>query len=435
MKSLAFVLLVLVVSMVFTNIPSTVFADSQLDSLLRIANQARDNIKIRLSQLATVPDEINNLYKQGSSETDLLAQSIKQEDVTSVKQHFLAAMRLFKEASDKIPSSAPTIAADTTSVTDSLQLKITITRMEKDAEKLKDIASKNNVEIDFSEFNRLIQNARENLDAGKIDEVNKTLVITKQFLIDAHNFLSTTAKQRTQDRVKDFVTKQIELLDKLIAQAKENGLPQNIVDTLEATKSRLQKISDANEITLEVKGISSIKEKIDTSNVNRINAKIKQLEIKIFQLENNIQDNDSRITLTKIKDMFVELKQLVSNGKLDESIQKIKTIEDALNNLNTTSDITQGSSETNTPTNTAKVNAESDSKLERIKTKIQSLEEQANSLSEKMQGNDAAMKRLKRVFSLIEDAKSQLDSSPEKAIRTLNEVDKILRILQKASQD
>lgn len=45
------------------------------------------------------------------------------------------------------------------------------------------------------------------------------------------------------------------------------------------------------------------------------------------------------------------------------------------------------------------------------------------------------MKRLKRVFSLIEDAKSQLDSSPEKAMRTLNEVEKILRIIQKASQD
>lgn len=435
MKSLAFVLLVLVVSMVFTNTPSTVFADSQLDSLLRIANQARDNIKIRLSQLATVPDEINKLYQQGSSETDLLAQSIKQEDVTSAKQHFLTAMRLFKDASDKIPSSAPTIAADTRSVTDSSRLKIAITRLEKDAEKLKDIASKNNVEIDFSEFNRLIQTAKENLDAGKIDEVNKTLGIAKQFIIDTYNSLSTTAKQRTQDRVKDFATKQIELLDKLIIQAKENGLPQNIVDTLEAAKSRLQKISDANEITLEAKGINSIKEKIDASNVNRISTKIKQLEMRIAQLENDIQNNDSRATLTKIKDIFVELKQLVSDGKLDESIQKIKTIEDALNNLNTTSDTTQRSSEANAPTNTAKVNAESDSKLEKIKTKIQSLEEQANALSEKMQGNDAAMKRLKRVFSLIEDAKSQLDSSPEKAMHTLIEVDKILRIIQKASQD
>jgi hypothetical protein len=289
------------------------------------------------------------------------------------------------------------------------------------------------VEIDFSEFDRLIQISRENLDAGKIDEVNKTLGIAKQFIIDAHNFLSTAAKQRTQDRVKDFATKQIELIDKLIIQAKENGLPQNIVDTLEAAKSRLQKILDATQITLEVKGINTIKGKIDASTVNRINTKIKQFEMKISQLENDTQSNDTRTTLAKIKDMFVELKQLASDGKLDESIQKIKAIEDALNNLNATSDTTQGSSEANAPTNTAKVNAESDSKLEKIKTKIQSLEEQANSLSEKMQGNDAAMKRLKRVFSLIEDAKSQLDSSPEKAMRTLIEVDKILRILQKAS--
>lgn len=434
MKSLAFVLLVLVVSMVFTNIPSTVFADSQLDSLLRIANQARDNIKIRLSQLTTIPDEINNLYKQGSSETDLLAQSIKQEDVTSAKQHFLIAMKLFKDASDKIPSST-SIAANTRTITDSSQLKIVITRMEKDAENIKNIANKNNVEIDFSEFDRLIQNAKENLDTGKIDEVNKALVAAKQILIDAHNFLSTAAKQKTQDRVKDFVTKQIEMLDKLIIQAKENGFPQNIVDTLEATKSRLQKISNANEITLEVKGISSIKEKIDTSNANRINAKIKQLEMKIAQLENDIQDNESRTTLAEIKNTFTELKQLVSDNKLDESLQKIKIIEDALNDLNATSSATQVRSEVNAPANKAKVNAESDPKLEKIRTKIQSLEEQANALSEKMQDNDSALKQLKRVFLLIENAKSQLDSSPEKATRTLIEADKILRIIQKSSQD
>lgn len=434
MKSLAFVLLVLVVSMVFTNIPSTVFADSQLDSLLRIANQARDNIKIRLSQLTTIPDEINNLYKQGSSETDLLAQSIKQEDVTSAKQHFLIAMKLFKDASDKIPSST-SIAANTRTITDSSQLKIVITRMEKDAENVKNIANKNNVEIDFSEFDRLIQNAKENLDTGKIDEVNKALVAAKQILIDAHNFLSTAAKQKTQDRVKDFVTKQIEMLDKLIIQAKENGFPQNIVDTLEATKSRLQKISNANEITLEVKGISSIKEKIDTSNANRINAKIKQLEMKIAQLENDIQDNESRTTLAEIKNTFTELKQLVSDNKLDESLQKIKIIEDALNDLNATSSATQVRSEVNAPANKAKVNAESDPKLEKIRTKIQSLEEQANALSEKMQDNDSALKQLKRVFLLIENAKSQLDSSPEKATRTLIEADKILRIIQKSSQD
>jgi len=433
MKPLTFALFALVASMVLTSIPAQAFTDSQLDSLLRIANQARDNIKIRLSQIATVPDEIIKLYEQGSSETDALAQSIKQEDVTSAKQHFLTAMRLFKEASDKISSSAPTITEDTLSTADSSRLKIAITRMEKAAEKLKTIANKNNMEIDFSEFDKLMQIAKEKLDAGKIEEVDKTLGIAKQFIIDAHNSLSATAKQRTSDRAKDFAIKQIERLDKLIIQAKENGLPQDIIDALEAAKSRLQKISDTNEISIEAKGINTIKEKIDASKLNRINTKIKQLEIRITQLENDIQSDDSRTILAKIKDMLIELKQLVSEGKLEEPIQKIKSIEDALKDLTTNSNITPESSEEDTSRDTSKVYTEADSRLERIKTKIQSLEEQANTLYEKLQGNDVAIKRLKRVFSLIEDAKSQLDSYPEKAMRTLTEVDKILRMIQRTS--
>ena len=348
MKPLTFTLLVLVVSIILTSMPAQIFADSQLDSLLTIANQARDNIKIRLSQLTAIPNEIVKLYEEGSSETDALTQSIKQEDVTSAKQHFLTAMRLFKEVSDKISSYTPTIAEDTSSITDSSQLKITITRMEKAAEFLKAIANKNNVKIDFSEFDKLIQITKENLDVGKIDEANKTIGIAKQFIIDVHNSLSVTAKQRTSDRAKDFTTKQIERLDKLIIQAKENGLPQDIIDTLEAAKSRLQKISDASEITIEAKGINTIKEKIDASELNRTNDKIKQLEIKITQLENEIQNDDSRTLLVKIKDMFIESKQLVSEGKLDEAIQKIKSIEDVLNSLNTNPNIAPEHSEADT---------------------------------------------------------------------------------------
>jgi len=431
MKPLTFTLLVLVVSIILTSMPAQIFADSQLNSLLTITNQARDNIKIRLSQLTAVPDEIVKLYEEGSSETDALTQSIKQEDVTSAKQHFLTAMRLFKEVSDKISSFTPTAAEDTSSITDSSQLQITITRMEKAAEKLKAIASKNNVEIDFSEFDKLIQIAKENLEAGKIDEANKTLGIAKQFIIDAYNSLSATAKQRISDRAKGFATKQIERLDKLIIQAKENGLPQDIIDTLEAAKSRLQKISNANEITIETKGINTIKERIDASKLNRTNDKIKQLEIRITQLENDTQNDDSRTLLVKIKNMIVDSKQLVSEGKLEEAIQKIKSIEDTLNNLNTNSKINPESSEADTSTSTSKVNTEDNSKLEKIKAKIQKLEEQANNLYEKVQGNNAAIKQLKHVFSLIEDAKSQLDSTPEKSMRILIEVDKILRMLQK----
>ena len=280
MKPLAFVLLVLVGSMILTNIPSKVYADPQLDSLLRIANQARDNIKIRLSQLATIPNEIAKLYKQGSSETDALAQSVAQEDVSSSRQHFLSAMRLFKDASDKLsrenqsgfPPSPPP---------DPLPVKNAIARIEKAAETLKAVATQNNVNIDFTEFDKLMQTARQNLEAGNIDEVYKTLEIAKQFILKNIKIVKST--------------------------------PKSADETTNATPRP-------------------------------------------------------------------------------------------------------------------------DSMLEKIRMKIQTLEEQLNILSEKASGNDVAAQLLKRAFSLIEKAKDQLGKSPEKAMRTLNEVDKIIHMIQRITQ-
>jgi len=433
MKPLAFVLLVLVGSMILTSIPSQIYADSQLDSLLRIANQARDNIKIRLSQLATIPDEIAKLYEQGSAETDALAQSVEQEDITSSKQHFLSAMKLFKETSDKISSSAPAIVGEPSPLTDTSRLKNAIATIEKTAERIKAVATKNNVSIDFTEFDKLMHIARQNLEAGKADEVAKTLEIAKQFLLDAHNSLSVAAKQRAPDRAKAFAAKQIERLDNLIAQAKELNSSQDIIDTLEAAKAKLQATSNASEIKTEIKDINTIKEKLNESKVKRANAIINQLEAKLERLETDVQDDDSSAKIAQAKDMLANLKQLVSEGKFDEALQMVKSIDEILNSINIRSNTTNEAPNAPQPPDDA-TNSARDSNLERIKTKIQTLEEQLNSLSEKAGENNVAKQWLKRAFSLIEEAKDQLDKSPEKAMRTLNEVDKIIRMIQRILQ-
>jgi len=434
MKPLAFVLLVLVGSMVLTSMPSQIYADTQLDSLLRIANQARDNIKIRLSQLATIPDEIATLYKQGSAETDALAQSVVQEDVTSSKQHFLSAMRLFKETSDKISSSSPAIVGDPSPPTDTSRLKTAIARIEKTAERIKAIATKNNVSIDFTEFDNLIRIAKQNLEEGKTDEVYKTLGIANQFLLDAYNSLSAAAKQRTTDRAKAFAAKQIERLDKLIAQAKELNSSQDIIDTLEAAKAKLQATSDSVEIKTEIKDINTIKEKLNESKAKRVNVIINQLETKLERLSKEAQDDDAQAKIAQAKDMLTSLKQLVSDGKFDEALQMIKSIEEILNTITTRSNTVTNETPTAPQTSNDVTNSARDSKLERIKTKIQTLEEQLNSLSDKASGNDIASQWIKRAFSLIEKAKGELDKSPEKAMRTLSEVDKIVRMIQRIVQ-
>jgi hypothetical protein len=429
MKPLAFVLFALVGSMI--TIPIQTYADSQLDSLLMIANQARDNIKIRLSQLSTVSDEIARLYEQGSMETDELAKSVSEGDVTTAKQHFLSAMKLFKELSDRISSSAAANVEEPLPEIDTSRLKTAIIRIEKAADRLKAIAIKNNIEIDFTEFDNLIQIAKQNLDAGNVDEVNKTLGVAKQFIVDVHNSISAAAKQMTSDRAKDFAAKQIERLDKLIAQAKDLGLSQDIIDNLQTAKEKLQKISDAKEIVSETKGINTMREKLDASKINRINIIIKQLEEKLDRLDTESQNDDSRTKIQAARDMLVELKQLVSDGKLDEVLQKIKSINKIISSIKTTSD-TKATEALDDENKTDEGEATKiDSRLERIKTKIQAQEEQLNSLSESIGENDVAMQWISRAFSLIEKAKLQLDESPEKATSTLNEVDKIIRMVQR----
>jgi len=431
MKPLAFILFALVGSMILT-IPMQAYADIQLDSLLRIANQARDNIKIRLSQLETVPDEISKLYEQGSAETDALTKSVLGGDITTAKQHFLSAMKLFKDASDMISSSIPAIAEEPLSQTDTLRLKTIIIRIENSANKLKAVATKNNIEIDFIEFDNLIQIAKQNLDAGNVDEVNKTLGVAKQFILNAYNSISEVAKQRTSDRAKVFATKQIESLDKLISQAKDLGLSQDIIDNLQIAKEKLQKVSDTSQIVLETKGINTIRGKLDPSTVNRINVIIKQFESKLDSLNKNLQDDDSRIKIKTVNDMIVELKQLVLDNNLRGVLQKINSINEILNNIKVQTEATnEGSDSEETTDSTNKAVGNTNSKVERIKAKIQTVEEQLNNLSETITENEIATKWITRAFSLLENAKLQLDTSPEKAMSTLEEIDKIIRMVQK----
>ena len=431
MKPLAFILFALVGSMILA-IPMQAYADVQLDSLLRIANQARDNIKIRLSQLETIPSEISQLYGQGSAETDALAKSVAEGDITVAKQHFLSAMKLFKDASDKISSSTPAIVEESLSPTDKSRLKTEIIRIENDANRLKAVATKNNIEIDFIEFDNLIQIAKQNLDAGNIDELNKTLGVAKQFLLDAYNSISEVAKQRTSDRAKVFATKQIESLDKLISQAKDLGLSQDIIDNLQAAKEKLQKVSDASEIVLETKGINTIREKLGASTVDRINTIIKQFESKIENLNKTLQDDDSKTKIKTANDMIVELKQLVLDSNLKDALQKINSINEMLNSMKVQTVTTNDTSNSVVPTNsTTKATNTVDFKVERIKIKIQTLEEQLKNLSQTITKNEVATKWIARGFSLLENAKLQLNTSSDKAMNTLNDVDKIIHMIQK----
>ena len=129
MKALAVILLALVGTLII-NGPIQSYADPQLDALLRIASQARDNLKINISQISNVSGDIKNLFKQGSDETDALSNAIDKKDVASARKHFLLAMNFFKSTNEKINSLSIAQTNDQ-QTPDVSQLQDQITRVER----------------------------------------------------------------------------------------------------------------------------------------------------------------------------------------------------------------------------------------------------------------------------------------------------------------
>lgn len=255
MKTLAIILLALVGTFILNN-PIQSYADPQLDALLQIATQARENLKMNISQINNVPDEITNLFKQGSNETDALSNAIDKKDVVSARQHFLSAMNFFKTTNDKI-SSLNATQVNNQQQTDTSQLQSEITRIAKIGETLKTISITNHASFDFTQFDQLIQKAKQDLDNGNISKASKSIEEANRIVIDAHHSLTEVAQQRTSDRAKDFTEKQIERLDKMgnVTQNSMTQAPQ--VSPMTKTSSNFTSYENPKDMAAKLKKLAA----------------------------------------------------------------------------------------------------------------------------------------------------------------------------------
>ena len=165
-----------------------------------------------------------------------------------------------------------------------------------------------------------------------------------------------------------------------------------------------------------------IKEQFQNSKSQRLQERITQLDEKLKRISQETDENDSN--LVKVKNMIQELQEN-SDASMEELIQKINTVNRLIKELeNPIADETE--TETTEEKSDENQNSLSDTKTERIKLKIQKLETEMNRLAEQVKGNPASERWLNNAFSLIEDAKSQVDESPESALSTIKKVELII---------
>lgn len=423
-------LLVLVASMIVGNIPTYVYADSHSDSLIRIATQARDQVKIQLSKV-DASQEIKEKFDAGSEKIELLIKALKNDEVEQARKHFLSAMTIFNEIIQQISELSSTTEAALSSSQTAVPSSVLheINRLERYVQQLKGIALKNGIELDSSHAEQLIQDARIQIEERNPD-VTSTIDEIKKSIVGLNNSLKEKTRQYATDRAKSLAGKHLEDLDRLISEAKDIGVSQGTLDRLIEARDKLNSVSDASDVAIiidQVKKLISVKKQFQDTKLQRIQVRAEQLESTYERLSTH---HDEIPDLEKAKNMLSELKLLISEKRSDSAIQMLYSLNNLLKEIESSIDNSQEIQ----AIEEKQISTLADSKIERIKIKIERLETSLNNLLEEIGENAAAKRWLNNAFSLLEDAKNHTDDSPDKALELIMSIEQIIKRIQNTIQ-
>jgi hypothetical protein len=427
------VLLALVSSMIFSSIPVSVYADSQSDSLIRIASQARDQVKIQLSKV-DVTQEIKEKFELGSEQIELMIKAERNEDVPAARQHFLSAMTIFNDIIQQIserPSTSEAALSDSAVSVDTSRIAFELDRLERYVAQLKRIAINNGFDLDSSGLDDLIKQARNDLREGNSDSAISTIDEIKQSITELNQILREKTRQYTTDRAISLATKHLEDLDRLVAEAKDIGVSEGTLERLIDAKEQLNSVSDASDVAKiidEVKKLLSVKKQFEDTKIQRIQVRADQLESMYQQLSNQ---NDKNLELDKAKNMLSELKVLLSEKKSNDAIRMLSSLGNLLKEIENSINIEMEEIEENVEEQFSTL---ADSKIERIKIKIERLETSLNNLNDEVSENAAAKRWLNNAISLLEDAKNHVDDSPDRALDVVMKIEQIIKRIQNTIQ-
>jgi len=343
-KPLVFFSLFLVASMGFIIIPNTVYADSQLDILIKITQNTKEHIKNDIDKLSNVSQEVYDFYDNGARETILLTQAAENEDTKSAKQHFISAMIAFKQASLAILETESQKTPQAI-ISDQSQ---TIKKYENNIKKLQLISTKLNADIDFEQIDQLVALAKANYAKGNLEQTKEVLSKIASEGKQIQKLLYEISEQNRIHKAKQFVQKHTERINSLILQAKTFGLDKT-ADVLKQSKIQLLQANTTNQIKQQFKIIIIHQQKVEQvkeisqAELLRLQSLLVPLEKKAQSLAGDLKENSAAEHFLKnafnlIEEAKQDIKDLenapgiTSDAKyLDLTIgKKIQTIKDLL---------------------------------------------------------------------------------------------------------
>ncbi len=325
-KIMVFGLLILVSSMTLGGVTSSAFAQTDPTILITLANRAQTQIERQISDSSS--DEIKQLFRNGIAEVKALEESLEQDDIETAKKHFLNAMRLFAQISHLINEQEDT-QAEATQLRAAPQPDYSsdLERIHKYVTSLKALAKKYNAPIDFSEIDSLIDTAQEQARNGN-SEIVHTINEIKHLVIEINNDIRDFAAKQQQERAKRYAQQYLEQLDRLIENAKSQGISEEVIVKLENLKEKLSVATDPHDIVEKIKEIISIKKQFELTKNDRIESRVIQIEKTINRLS-QIEGIDSE-KIESAKEQLALSKGYLREGEFDKANELLREINEQL---------------------------------------------------------------------------------------------------------
>lgn len=320
-------LMLLVASIGLGGITNPALAQDDPAILLKLAKRAQDQISNQISDNPS--DEINKMFSEGARHVDSLAKSLRTDDASSAKEHFLSAMKIFKEISRHLPASDSVRPDESTfGASDARNPTSDLERLSTYVESLKTIAKNHDASIDFSNLDRLFATALQQISSHEYQEASGTLHEIKQEATKVKKELCDKASKQESERAKDYAQKYLEQLDRLIDNAKKQGISDEIIEKLETAKENLSSADNPAEIAKEIRKIMSIKDQFELTENDGLESRVLQIEKTISKLAQ--ADRVDMDLLEYAGNALEIIKDLLAGGEFDEANQQLRDLADRL---------------------------------------------------------------------------------------------------------
>lgn len=338
MKNIAsFGLLILVTSMVLGGMTSNVSAQDDTSDphiLLKIAKHTQEQIHNQISTDSS--DKVKRLFEEGTQKINALEKALKSDDAESAKKYFLSAMKIFTEISRQLATFDTTSQAEMDSVRgDVKNPSNALQRLQGYVDSLKTIAKKHNASIDFSELDKLFAKARQQTSAHQFVLALETLHEIKETIVEVKKELREEASKHESQRANEYAKKYLEQLDRLIKNAKKQGVANEIIEKLEIAKENLSSANNPSEIIKEIRKIMSIKDQFELTKNDRLESRVLQVEKTLFRLSqiDKVDQSDladARNSLESIKRHLSEGESDIANDLLRNLAKQLQEIKNSL---------------------------------------------------------------------------------------------------------